>query len=363
MHEGPLRPMTVPLPSDPQASRGQPPSLASRLSRRRLLGRGLRGSALLVGAGALLSGGLGSLLAPGPLQAGPRKGPAVVRVGYQKAGTVLVSLKAKKGLEKSLAPAGSKVEWSEFTAGLPMVEALNAGAIDLAYVGEAPPIFAQAAANSLTRYVAFDPFGPRGEGIVVQKDSGINKLADLRGKKIAVQKGSNTHYLLIKALQAAKLKPSQVEIVFLKPSDARAAFERKDVSAWVIWDPYLAAAEAGAGARLLADARGLAPNRGYYLASSNFIASHPDTLRTVLATIKKEAAAVGADPEGTANLLAPALGINAKVLAVAERRRKHDAIPISAKVIEQQQDVADTFAELQLIPRPVKVKEAVWKWN
>lgn len=287
----------------------------------------------------------------------------LVRIGFQKSGTVLLSLKAKRTLEKSLKSSGLKVQWSEFPAGLPMVEALNAGAIDFAYVGEAPPIFAQAANGSITRYVAYDPYGPRAEGILVSKKSKITRLADLKGKKIAVQKGSNSHYLLVKALQSAKLSPSQVTISFLKPSDARVAFERGDVDAWSVWDPYLAAAESKAGAKLLTDARGLAPNLGYYLASVPFIKNQAPTLRKLLEGIRSEAKVVSANPKATAAFLAPSLGLDAAVLTKAEQRRKHDALPINEAIIGKQQDVADTFSDLKLIPRPIRVKEAVWRWN
>lgn len=314
-------------------------------------------------ASAVAATGVLASITAGPLQARPEAAGGTVRIGYQKSGTVLVSLKAKGILERALQGRGTKVQWSEFPAGLPMVEALNAGAIDLGYVGEAPPIFAQAAAGSVTRYVAYDPYSQKAEGILVHKDGKINKLSDLKGKKIAVQKGSNAHYLVVKALQAAKLKPSQVEIVFLRPSDGRAAFVRRDVSAWAVWDPFLADAEANTEARLLTDARGLAPNRGYYLSSINFIAERPETLKLVLKTIQKESRVITADPEGTANFLAPILGINADVLASAEKRRKHGALPITdPRIIEQQQDIADTFSELQLIPRPIKVREAIWTW-
>ena len=306
---------------------------------------------------------LGLSLLPGVLAAagGSLAGP--VRIGFQKSGTVLLSLKAKGILEKQLQSKGATSQWAEFPAGLPMVEALNAGAIDFAYVGEAPPVFAQAANDSVTRYVAYDPYGLDSEGIVVRKDSKIKKLSDLRGKKIAVQKGSNAHYLLVKALASGKLRPGDVEIAFLKPADARAAFERKDVDAWSIWDPYLAAAETLPNARLLTTAKGLAPNRGYYLASASFIKNRLDALKAVLGTIKKEAAVVESSPSGTAAFLAPSLGLDKKVLEVAERRRKHDALPLTNQVIEKQQDIADTFSELKLIPKPIKVKAAVWIWK
>ncbi len=327
------------------------------LSRRRVLSVAL--AALTCGSALVLV----SETLP-PVQAvagGTLAGP--VRIGFQKSGTVLVSLKAKGILEKQLQPKGASIQWSEFPAGLPMVEALNAGAIDIAYVGEAPPIFAQAANDSVTRYVAYDPYGLAAEGIVVQKDSRIRKLSDLRGKKIAVQKGSNAHYLLIKALAAGKLLPSDVEIVFLKPADARAAFERRDVDAWSIWDPYLAAAETLPNARLLTTAKGLAPNKGYYLASASFIKNRPDALKAVLGDIKKEAAVVEANPAATAALLAPSLGLDVKVLETAERRRKHNALAITPAIIEKQQDIADTFTDLKLVPHAIKVKDAVWIWK
>ena len=191
-----------------------------------------------------------------------------LRIGFQKSATVLFSLKGKGTLEKVFKEKG--VTWSEFPAGLPMVEALNAGAIDVAYVGEAPPVFAQAAKGSTVRYIAYDPYGVEAEGIVVHKDSPIRSIADLKGKKLAVQKGANAHYLAVKAIESVGLKITDVQFSFVKPSDARAAFEKKNVDAWSVWDPYLAAIETE-GARLITNAKGLAPNRGYYLSSQEFI--------------------------------------------------------------------------------------------
>ena len=166
----------------------------------------------------------------------------VVRIGFQKYGK-LVLLKSKGTLEKKLKPLGYKVEWTEFPSGPPLLEALNVGAIDFGNTGEAPPIFAQAAGAPLV-YVAHEPPAPKGEAILVPKDSPIKTVADLKGKKVALNKGSNVHYLLVKALEKAGVKYSEIEPVFLAPADARAAFERGSVDAWVIWDPFQAAAEA-----------------------------------------------------------------------------------------------------------------------
>src|SRR6188508_2311347 len=153
----------------------------------------------------------------------------VVRVGYQKYGNVIL-LKGKGGLEKKLAPLGFKVEWKEFPSGPPLLEALNVGAIDFGHAGEAPPIFAQAAGAPI-QYVAYEPPAPKGEAILVPKDSKIASVADLKGKKVALNKGSNVHYLLVKALEKAGIKYSEIEPVFLAPADARAAFEKGVVDA------------------------------------------------------------------------------------------------------------------------------------
>src|SRR5580692_5825372 len=155
----------------------------------------------------------------------------IVRIGYQKYGN-LILLKGTGALDKTLAAQGVSVEWVEFPSGPPLLEALNAGAIDIGQAGEAPPIFAQAA-NAGFVYVAHEPAAPQGEAILVPHDSTIKSVADLKGKKVALNKGSNVHYLLVKLLEQSGVKYSEIELVFLAPADARAAFETGAVDAWV----------------------------------------------------------------------------------------------------------------------------------
>ena len=196
-----------------------------------------------------------------------------VRIGYQKYGK-LVLLKGKGSLEEKLRPFGYKVSWTEFPSGPPLLEALNVGAIDFGVAGETPPIFAQAAGAPLV-YLAYDPPAPQGEAILVPKDSTLKSVAELRGKKVALNKGSNVHYLLVKALEKAGLKYTDVQPVFLAPSDALAAFSRGSVDAWVIWDPYEAAAEASTGARVLADGTDVVANYQFYFTSKDFLSHDP----------------------------------------------------------------------------------------
>ena len=153
----------------------------------------------------------------------------IVRIGYQKYGK-LVLLKSKGTLEPKLAAAGYKVVWTEFPSGPPLLEALNVGAVDFGNTGEAPPIFAQAAGAPI-QYVAYEPPAPKGEAILVPKESPLKSVADLKGKKVALNKGSNVHYLLVKALEKAGVKYSDVEVAYLAPADARACRRGRDNSA------------------------------------------------------------------------------------------------------------------------------------
>ncbi|GAA6618286.1 sulfonate ABC transporter substrate-binding protein [Scytonema sp. NUACC26] len=283
----------------------------------------------------------------------------VVRIGYQKAATILNAMKAKKDLEKALV-ANAKVTWTEFPAGPPMLEAMNAGSIDFGYTGESPPIFAQAAGTPLV-YVAYDPWSPKAEAIVVPKNSPIKTVADLKGKRVAFAKGSNTNYLVVKALEKAGLKYSDIKPAFLTPPDARAAFEGNNVEAWAIWDPYLAAAVAATGARTLTDGTGLVSNRGYYLAAKSFVQKHPNALKTVLTQVKKISDWAQKNSTEVAKFLSPELGIDAAVLEVAEKRRKYGVLPLTKEVIAGQQQVADAFYKIKLLPKPVVVKDIVWQ--
>ncbi|MEG3896564.1 MULTISPECIES: sulfonate ABC transporter substrate-binding protein [unclassified Microcoleus] len=283
-----------------------------------------------------------------------------VSIGYQKSATVLNALKTKGDLEKALATSKSSVKFVEFPAGPPLLEGMNAGSIDFGYTGEAPPVFAQAAGTPLV-YVAYETANPKSEGIVVPKDSPIKTLADLKGKKVAFAKGSNTNYLIVKALEKAGLQYSDITPVFLKPADARAAFEGGNVDAWAIWDPYLAAAEKTAGARLITDATDIAANRGYYLARKGFVDEHPEILKLILDEVKKVDRWAAGNPVEVAKFLETQLGIEASVLEVSEKRRNYGVSPLTDEEIAGQQEIADTFHKLELIPKPVQVKQIVLK--
>jgi sulfonate transport system substrate-binding protein len=279
----------------------------------------------------------------------------VVRIGFQKYGK-FVLLKGRGTLEEKLKPLGYKVSWTEFPSGPPLLEALNVGAIDFGIAGETPPIFAQAAGAPLV-YLAYDPPAPRGEAILVPKDSTLKSVADLKGKKVALNKGSNVHYLLVKALEKAGLKYTDIQPVFLAPADALAAFTRGSVDAWVIWDPYEAAAEASTGARILADGTGLVANYQFYFSSKSFLADDTKAVDVVLGALNETDAWTKNNIQAVAEQLSPSVGLPASVLAVSLRRESYGILPISDEVIASQQRIADTFLALGLLPKAITVAD------
>jgi sulfonate transport system substrate-binding protein len=280
----------------------------------------------------------------------------VLRIGYQKYGT-LVLLKARGSLEKRLAPLHIDVKWTEFPAGPQLLEGLNVGSIDFGTVGEAPPIFAQAAGADLI-YVGNEPPASAAEAIIVPKDSPLKSLPDLRGKKVALNKGSNVHYLLVKLLEKAGVKYSEIDTIFLTPADARAAFERGSVDAWAIWEPFLAAAQKQTGARILADGRGVVDNHQFFLASRAYAKKRPDVVSIVLEEVAAVDQWAKTNQKDAAAALQPQIGLDQATLELALSRGGYGVKPVDDAVLAQQQKIADTFYDLKLIPKRIVVRDA-----
>ncbi|MES2538067.1 MAG: sulfonate ABC transporter substrate-binding protein [Pseudomonadota bacterium] len=306
--------------------------------------------------GLLSAATLGVFAAGLPALAGAQA-KGVLRIGYQKYGT-LTLLKGRGTLDKRLNAQGINVKWTEFPAGPVLLEGLNVGSIDFGTVGEAPPIFAQAAGADLV-YVANEPPAPLAEAIIVPKGSSLKTVADLKGRKVALNKGSNVHYLLVKALEKAGLQYKDIETVFLPPADARAAFERGSVDAWAIWDPFLAAAEKQIGARVLADGTGIVSNHQFFLASRPYAEKNADIIRILIEELARVDDWGRQNHKGVAAILSAEIGLAPAVVELAASRHAYGIKPISASVIEEQQKIADVFANLKLIPKKISVRDAL----
>lgn len=291
---------------------------------------------------------------PARAQAGNRS----FRIGYQKAASTLVLLRAHGTLEKRLKPLGLSVTWSEFPAGPQLLEGLNVGAIDFGYVGEAPPIFAQAAGADFV-YTAYEIPTPHAEGVLVPQASPIRRVEDLKGKKVAFNRGSDVHWFIIELLRKAGLDYKDIQPQFLAPADARAAFERNAIDAWAIWDPFLAAAEQQAGARLLADATGVVSHHQFFLSTRKFAQARPDVVNLAMQALREVGQQVIGNYRQAAAELAPIQGLPADIIETGLRHYAHIYKPINPQVIGEQQKIADTFQALGLIPHKIAVRKAV----
>ncbi len=283
-----------------------------------------------------------------------------LRIGYQKSAVNLVILKQQGVLEKRF-PA-TKVSWIEFPAGPQLLEALSVGALEFGLTGDAPPVFAQAAGKDLY-YVGAEPAKPESSAVLVLQDSPIKHLADLKGKKIALQKGSSAHYLLVRAVEKAGLQWADIQPIYLTPADARAAFERKSVDAWVIWDPFYAATELALPTRVITTGVGLSGNNSFYLSSTALAKQHPEVLLALFEELSRADRFVQEHRPEAIKLIADFSGLDAGVVSLFLKRRPRSPVGLlTADAATSQQQVADAFARLSLIPKPVRVSDIVWRF-
>ncbi len=300
-------------------------------------------------AGALMMSGCGNKE--------PKTETVTLNIGFQKSGLLPV-IKERGVLDSTLKEKNINVKWVEFPAGPQLLEGLNVGSVALGEVGEAPPIFAQAAGANLV-YIANQPAAPTAEALIIPKDSPIKSIQDLKGKRVALNKGSNVHYLLLKVLEKNNLKLSDIEVVYLPPSDARAAFERGAVDAWVIWDPFFAAAEHQIGARVLADGTNLVNNHQFYLADRKFAEQHPEVLETVITELNSAADWVKNNQDQATQILEKPTGLSKDILKTSISRMSFGVQPISTEVAKEQQYVADAFYQQKLIPNTINIQAAL----
>jgi len=291
------------------------------------------------------------------LAGGAAQAQNTLRIGYQKNGA-LVILKQQRQLETELGPRGIAVQWVEFQSGPPLLEALNAGSIDFGATGDTPPVFAQAAGVPFV-YVGAQPVSGRNAAVLVRRDGPIAGIADLRGQRVAVTKGSSAHYQLVRTLRSAGLTLSDIRPVYLQPSDAAAAFRAGSVAAWTIWDPFYAIAERDPGARVLTDGS-IAPSNSFFLARRDYAEHFPAVIVSVLRAANGAAAWSDAHQEDLARIMADVTGVDVDAQRVAAARGTYRVAFLDDAVIRTQQGVADTFHALGVIPAAIDVRAAVW---
>lgn len=281
-----------------------------------------------------------------------------LRIGYQKFGNLGV-LKARQSLEQHFAAQRISVLWSEFPAGPQLLHALDGDEIDFGTTGEVPPIFAQAQGNALV-YVGFEPPAPQSVAMVVPQDSPIRSAADLRGKRIALNKGSNVHYLLLQMLDEQGLTLNDVRIVYAPPKYPLSATDLQAVDAWMMWDPLLSDAQRSGELRVIADGTQRVLNQQFYLARREFAERSGDLLQPLMQALQHTGRYIAAQPREAARHLSDELGLASASLELALSRRSHEIRAMDLQVIRQQQSIADRFYALGLLPKAIAVREAVW---
>ncbi|WP_230351907.1 sulfonate ABC transporter substrate-binding protein [Lelliottia sp. WAP21] len=284
--------------------------------------------------------------------------PESLRIGYQKGSVSMVLAKSHGLLEKRY--PGTRFSWVEFPAGPQMLEALNVGSIDLGSTGDIPPIFAQAAGADLL-YVGVEPPKPKAEVILVPENSSIKSVADLKGHKVAFQKGSSSHNLLLRALQQAGLTFNDIQPIFLTPADARAAFQQGNVDAWAIWDPYYSAALLQGGVRVLKDGETLKQTGSFYLASRPYAEKNGPFIQGVLNVFSEADALTQSKRQESISLLAKTMGLPEPVIASYLDHRPPTTIrAVDATTAALQQQTADLFYENRLLPKKIAIADRIW---
>ncbi|MHA3083993.1 aliphatic sulfonate ABC transporter substrate-binding protein [Acinetobacter sp. ANC 5383] len=280
-------------------------------------------------------------------------------IGFQKSSLNSIVLKQQHLLEKEFPKI--KVEWKEFPAGPQMLEALAVGAVDLGSVGNTPPIFAQAANKGIV-YVGYEKVHPKWQAVLVPNDSPIKTIADLKGKRIAVQKGSSAHDLLGRVLKKANLTWNDIQPIWLAPADARAALDKKSVDAWAIWEPFRSAAEVEGHARPIIDGTAFETTYNFVIGNPDFVKAHSQETTQFLTALNHAAQWIVDHPKESLQLYQQATGLNADIAQrVLDKRYKPSLTQaITPEVVKAQQEIANRFYQEKLIPNSIEINQIIW---
>lgn len=275
-----------------------------------------------------------------------------IKVGDQ-AGQAKARVEASKALEG----APYKVEWSEFAAAAPLLEALRAKAIDIGGAGDAPILNAIGAGADIKVVSATRSTSRAGLALLVPANSPIKTVADLRGKTVSpTTKGSVGHYLLLGLLKQAGLSASDVTISFLAPADAQAAFNSGKIDAWATWDPYTALVQ-GKGGRVIADGTNISKGLGFYAATTEAV-EDPARKAAIADFIKRTGTSLDwaqSHPEENITLVAQLTKLPTDVVRTLQERGTSSLVPLDDAVVRDLQDVADVYADAGVLPRKVDV--------
>lgn len=266
-------------------------------------------------------------------------------------------LKALLEASGTLKDVPYKIEWSDFSAAAPLLQALRAGAADIGQAGDAPILNALGAGAPL-KIVGATRASAKGVAVLVPKDSPIRTIADLRGRTVSpTTEGSIGHYLLLGALKEAGLTPGDLTISFLAPPAASAAFDARQIDAWVTWDPYVALAERK-GARIVRDGEGINSGLGFVVATEDAV-ENPGTRAAIADFLTRQRNAftwATQNQDEFAKLFASLTKLPEPVALDVIKRRQWSAPPIDDDIIGKFQEAADVYAGAGVLEKKLDVK-------
>jgi sulfonate transport system substrate-binding protein len=223
-----------------------------------------------------------STLIPGGVRAADA--PREIHIDWATYNPVSIILKQKGLLEKEFARDNIAVVWVQSAGSNKALEFLNAGSIDFGSTAGSAALVGRINGNPIKSIYVYSR--PEWTALVTTKDSKIASVADLRGKRVAVTRGTDPHIFLVRALLDAGLSEKDITPVLLQHADGKTALIRGDVDAWAGLDPMMAQAEIEDGARLFfrkADAN----TWGILNVREAFLKDHPDIVRRVLAVYEE----------------------------------------------------------------------------
>jgi sulfonate transport system substrate-binding protein len=274
----------------------------------------------------------------------------------------------KGGSEAILRAAGElknlpyKIKWSTFTSGPPLLEAVNAGAVDIGGVGNTPPVFAAGAGSKIKAVAAFKGTS-KGDAILVPNDSKLTEPEQLKGRSIAVAQGSSANYQLVASLEAAGLSLGDVKVKYLQPADALAAFTSGKVDAWAVWDPYTSQVLLSKQGRILTTGDGITNGLTFQVAAPSALQDKEKAaaIKDYLKRLRRATAWVHDHQEEWAKVWAKDTGLPYEVALASVKRTNATRISVAVDkpLVASEQEIADTFTELELIPEKVDFGEFV----
>lgn len=291
------------------------------------------------------------------LEGGKSTEGVVVKIGVQGSGGIYGKAREEKWFEDALAEYGAKVEWTEFTSGPPMTEAMASDKLDFASLGNMPVIAAQSA-NIPFKIISVVIDGKKNVGVIAK--NGFETLEDLKGKKIAVGTGTNAYGFLYRALEQDGIDPAEIELINLAPDEAQAAYDSGSVDAWAIWEPYLSINALSQKGNIIADGTThniLSPS--FQIVREGFAKDYPELVVAFLKVQDKMLQWEKENQQEAFDRYAIERALPAELFKAINERAKQISVPVSNEIIEEHQKSADLQYELGTIRTKIDIKKVV----